>query len=39
MVIACLVTAFVSMFCVFVTAPHSCGALFFIPGALNKKYY
>ena len=24
-----MVTAFISMFCVFVTAPHSCGAYFF----------
>ena len=24
-----VMTAFISMFCVFVTAPHSCGALFF----------
>jgi hypothetical protein len=29
-----VMTAFISMFCVFVTAPHSCGALFFMPGAL-----
>ena len=26
-----MVTAFISMFCVFVTAPHSCGA-YFLPG-------
>ena len=25
-----VMTAFISMFCVFVTAPHSCGALFFL---------
>ena len=25
-----MVTAFISMFCVFVTAPHSCGAYFFV---------
>jgi len=26
-----MMTAFISMFCVFVTAPHSCGAYFFAP--------
>ena len=30
---SCPVTDIISMFCVFVTAPHSCGA-FFMPGAL-----
>ena len=32
MVINALVTAFISMFCVFVTAPHSCGAIFLCQG-------
>ena len=27
-----MVTAFISMFCVFVTAPHLCGAYFLFPG-------
>ena len=29
MVIEAMMTAFISMFCVFVTAPHFCGAYFF----------
>ena len=37
MVIDAMMTAFISMFCVFVTAPHFCGAYFFMPGALPLK--
>jgi len=32
MVIEALMTAFISMFCVFVTAPHFCGAYFLCQG-------
>ncbi len=32
MVIDAMMTAFISMFCVFVTAPHFCGAYFLMPG-------
>ena len=31
MVIEAMMTAFISMFCVFVTAPHFCGAFVFMP--------
>ena len=31
MVIEAMMTAFISMFCVFVTAPHLCGAFVFMP--------
>jgi len=33
MVIVAMMTAFISMFCVFVTAPHFCGAYFYARGA------
>ena len=32
MVIDAMMTAFISMFCVFVTAPHFCGAYFLCQG-------
>ena len=38
MVINALVTAFISMFCVFVTAPHSCGAIFYARALTELKY-